>query len=260
MFKTSQRGSFLFVAALVLSVAGPVQSTALASPAGHGGFGMHEGGPGRFLFRALKELTLTDAQRAQVQQLQSAARARFKDLMDTLASQIEDGRINRVALQPKLDALKAGRADLERLHALLTPEQRAQLVDAAKAHLTGRGHRHGGHRWMGKLVSDLQLTDQQRAQVDQALRARLEGKRPAAQRAVARAGFTRLLEAFKSDRFVLSDLLPPKATSALAQRRSSQLGKGLEAVLPILTPQQRATLAQKIRARLAPPPAPGTEG
>ena len=108
MFK--RRTYVLCTIGVVLLLAAPMGRVAQAH--GHGGLpGVHGGGPGRLLFRALKDLTLTDAQRAQVQQLQTAARARFKDLAETLAAQVEDGRINRVALQSKLAALKVGRSD-----------------------------------------------------------------------------------------------------------------------------------------------------
>ena len=102
----------------------------------------------RMIADALSNVPLRDDQRAEVEALASGADARQlaaagarSEIMNTLAAQIESGKIDRQALQPKIDAAAdavnaahpADQAALQRLHALLTPEQRGQVADAIEA-------------------------------------------------------------------------------------------------------------------------------
>jgi len=245
------------------------------------GRGGGEGGGMRLVRAALKKLDLTDAQRTQLQQLATAVkarhantRARMKELALTVAGNIEDGRINRVALQTRLDALVAARqavrpadrAAIEKLHAILTPAQRTQLVELIKQKLAKRAAKHGGWQGhagklgrLGKLAGDLQLTDQQKAQLRQAFVARhakLAGQRGKGM-AEAQARMTRLLDAFKGERFSMAQAAPPVDLKARTKQLSDRVLGGLEVMLPVLTPAQRATLAGKVRTA-ANRPAPTT--
>src|SRR5262245_41293683 len=101
----------------------------------------------RRLGEALGEVPLAPAQRAEIEKLAAAADARHQTvatarqaLATAVAAQVEAGKIDRAALEPHVAAWadawsKARTADaaaVERLHAVLNPSQRDDLVDALK--------------------------------------------------------------------------------------------------------------------------------
>jgi hypothetical protein len=61
-----------------------------------------------------------------------------------------------------------------------------------------------------------------------------------------RATHKRLLEAFKGDRFVMSELAPAKDPRLVADEAEGMV-RMAKAVNPVLTPEQRATAAAKLR-------------
>lgn len=107
--------SFALAATLVLPVAAgaqtqppqPVPPAGVGAPAPSAHHGRHHHGMGRFL----RELNLTDAQKAQIKQIEQNAHAQFK------GQQNVDPAARRAAMQKM-------HADVE---AVLTPQQRAQL-------------------------------------------------------------------------------------------------------------------------------------
>ena len=150
---TPSGGTRLIGAALLAAVLGTVTLSAWAQPGGfgHGGPGMHEGGPGmgmmmggRGLERMLDSVNATAEQRSQIKQIADSARA------DMLA-QRESHRGQREAMAklfaaPTVDAnaVEALRAQMMAQHdaqsrrmtqamveasRVLTPEQRKQLAD-----------------------------------------------------------------------------------------------------------------------------------
>ena len=138
---------------------------------------------------ALSTIPLRDDQRAQIEQLASNAEARHAKTgavhaqnVQALAAQIETGTIDRAALQPKIDAAAdaanasrpADQAALVKLHDLLTPDQRAQFADAMESRGKAKhGAEHGHHAMMEKWAADLQLTDDQKAQIAAALKGKV---------------------------------------------------------------------------------------
>lgn len=245
-------------------------------------------GPVKLIGDALGDVPLTASQRTELEQLavdaearHTGARAAGRDMMLALAAQIEAGSIDRGALQPKLDALVAAlsaaqpadRAAFERLHQILTPDQRTAFADAleVRVHDRMRGHDgphdggqgmaggHGRHPWK-QWADDLGLSDGQRAQI----RAALEQQAGGADRGSgdhrgpppwmdggmdgARRG-AKLLEAFKQDRFVLNEVAPPRDIAKQTAGASEHFLKVAQAALPVLTPQQRTLAAQKLRSR-----------
>jgi Spy/CpxP family protein refolding chaperone len=170
-----------------------------------------------------------------------------------IAAQVEQGKIDRAALQPKIDAAvsafaqssPADHAALEQLHAILDPEQRAELVDALQA----RMHDHGGRReHMQEMARLLNLTDDQKSQIRDAFKEHFAAMRKAHEGSGEHAHGKQMLDAFKSDHFVVSELAPG---SADPRAHASEMGEHMlgvvETVLPILTPEQRTIAAQKLR-------------
>jgi Spy/CpxP family protein refolding chaperone len=215
-----------------------------------------------------------------------------KDLMTAFADQVERGAIDRAALAPKIEAAtgEAQRlrpedlAALDQAHAILDKEQRAAFVDALEDEIKGamRGghgrkgrHGKGGERgeaheagaglWgMKALADEMKLESAQRDQIKEKLKALHEahdagegaGKRG------GREGFARMrqakdaLESFKSD-----DFKAQASFGALANRadgtKAERMFDVAEAVLPILTPEQRKVAADHLRAFAAKGEVPG---
>jgi Spy/CpxP family protein refolding chaperone len=186
--------------------------------------------------------------------------------MLALASQVETGTIDKAALQPKIDAMTAAwtanrpadRAAFEKLHALLDPEQRGELVDALEAKAASRegGHKgaHAGRGRMKEWAAALSLTDDQKAQIKTALQAQhqaAKGEHKHEQGDGAHEGHgKKVLEAFRADTFSMDAVAPqanaPKTVNPMTERTMNML----TTVLPILTPAQRTLAAQKIRDKV----------
>jgi Spy/CpxP family protein refolding chaperone len=235
-------------------------------------------GPLRIVGDALGQVPLTASQRTQIEKLAADAEARHveshaarKDLMLAVADQVQAGRIDRAALQPRIDALAAAlgkaqpadRASFEQLHALLSTEQRATFVDAIEARVDGHGDWTHRRQAMKQWADDLKLTEDQKAQIRSALRARFHasdadhgvrepsehgGEHPWAE--AGRHG-AKVLAAFKQDRFVMDEVAPPRDLTQAAAKMSEHLLGVADTVLPLLTPEQRTIAAQKIREKAA---------
>jgi Spy/CpxP family protein refolding chaperone len=209
-----------------------------------------------------------------------------KDLMLAVADQLEKGSIDRAALQPKIDRIVAdlekGRpedtASLARMHAILDPEQRNAFADALEAKFKGNhgGWKHhgggdgdkgkdgpkgeagdhaggadqgkgGGMHGLMQLAADLNLTDDQKSQIKDALKAGREGHSFREMHERMSEG-KRVLESFRSDKFDANVATP--APEKLRERAAIGTSRALgvaEKILPILTPDQRKVAAEKLR-------------
>ncbi len=236
-------------------------------------------GPLKLVSRALSEVPLRADQRTEIEKLVADAGARHTanrqarvDVMNAVAAQVEAGAIDRAALQPKIDAAVAAwqasspadRAAIERLHAILDASQRAQLVDAFHGAAHGRdghdgqaGPGHHGRGDLAKLVTDLKLTDDQQDRIKTIVRDQMVAHH--GERKEGHAKGKAMLEAFKSDHFVIDEVAPPPDARAKAAEMTGRMLNVVEQILPILTPEQRTLAAAKIRERaegLAEMPAP----
>ncbi|MEA2750625.1 MAG: periplasmic protein CpxP/Spy [Myxococcales bacterium] len=233
---------------------------------------------------ALGEVALRPDQRTELEKLAASAEQRHvamadgkKDLMLAVADQIEKGTIDRSALQPKIDRiiadLEKGRpedtASLARMHAILDPEQRNAFADALEAKFKN-GH-HGGKRGgeksehgakgeagdhaggpkgmhgMMQLAEDLKLTDDQKSQIKDALKAGHEGHSFREMYDRMSEG-KKVLESFRSDKFDANVATP--APEKLRERAAIGTSRALgvaEKILPILTADQRKIAAEKLR-------------
>jgi Spy/CpxP family protein refolding chaperone len=235
----------------------------------------------RMMADLLSTVPLRDDQRAEIEKLASDADARHaataglhEDIMKTLAAQVEAGQINRPALQAKIDAAAdaanaahpADEAALQRLHAILTPEQRGQVADAMQAHHGhGPGHEmehgeaHGAHMdRMHQWATDLKLTDAQQEQI-KAIFAGMRAAHAAEHEHGEAGGDMKAMhehaehgkafaESFRSDTLTLP---PPKDAHVIANAMADHFIGVAQAVLPILTPEQRALAAAKLREHAA---------
>jgi Spy/CpxP family protein refolding chaperone len=238
-------------------------------------------GPLKVIGDALGDVPLTADQRTHIEQLaadadarHAEARAARKDLALSLAAQVQAGHIDRAALAPKLDALSAAlqkaqpgdRSGFEQLHAILGADQRVAFVDALEAHIGEHMGAMRGQHPLKQWAEDLKLSGDQKKQIRAALKAHFEaaggpghedggpgheggwgphghGKGDGHERGA------KILAAFKQDRFVIDEVIPPKDISKQVAHMSDRFLGVAEAVLPILTPDQRNVAAQKLRER-----------
>ncbi len=243
-------------------------------------------GPMKLGVEALGEVPLRADQRQTIEQMVKDAETRHQaqrkareDLTLAVADQVQAGAIDRTALQPRIDAAAAAyeqsrpqdRADLEKLHALLTPEQRIAFVDTLRAKMEQRHHRHAGaaagahkgahrgHMGMKKWAEALGLTDAQRSAIRDKFIARLQPQGGAAVAGQAGQAFAKMhevherlekiLDAFKTDHFVMDEVAPPVDAKQMANEFADHAIDFVQTVLPELTPAQRTIAAQKLRER-----------
>jgi len=213
------------------------------------------------LREALDQVSLRPDQKAEVEQLTSAAKTRHEAaraahvaLRGAVADQVLTGKIDRAALKPQVEALLAAidgarpddRAALVRLHDLLDKAQREQLVTAVESSFRARMRERKGHG-IRQWADDLNLSDQQRDQIRAAMRDQFqhdgEGRE---HRQAAHERGRRLMQSFREDKFTLDGAAPLFGRDK-AERRIDRMLDLAGAALPILRPEQRAIAAQKIR-------------
>jgi Spy/CpxP family protein refolding chaperone len=225
----------------------------------------HRRGPGAMIVdTALEELELTTDQRAKVQGLftktapsaeaREAHLARAKELADA----VRDGKVDPSAF-PKPEGKPDKRAefakDLDALHALLTPAQRADLVAALRDRMPegppeGKGRGRGGEGPRGRggplgfLLHDLGLSDAQRTSIETALGDAGVGPKGRARPDVEdmKRKIEAALDAFEKDGFEAADVLPEPPAGA----GPHELIEVLAVVVPLLTDEQREQLADRI--------------
>jgi Spy/CpxP family protein refolding chaperone len=225
-----------------------------AQPQGQQGARHHKGGQRQGLLgAALKLDSLTPAQRTQIEQLAGERKAaavpvRQADaqVLTVLAQQVEAAKVDEAALAPSLAAERgAAKAEqqvdaavLAKLHEILTPAQRGQLVDGVEARVAQArgGEKAGKERLGGKLG----LSDQQKAEIRANLQASRGPKKGPEERGQRKAA----LESFRGDSFDAGAL-------AKMERRGGREARMTEAMIPVLTPNQRATVATHLRSRAA---------
>ncbi len=220
----------------------------------------------RWMGGAFADVPLRDDQRKQIEELAQQAEARHtataqahKAAAEELATEIERGSLDRAAFSAKIDAAVAAaeaarpadRAALEKLHAILDASQRAAFVDA----LEKRGHEkmegHKPHERMAEWATDLKITDAQRDQIKDALKAELEKNHGEGMREMRahHEKAKKTFEAFREDKFVVDEVAPVEDLRSHAKEGGEKIMSLVAAVLPILTPEQRSIAAKKIRER-----------
>jgi Spy/CpxP family protein refolding chaperone len=272
------------------------QTTASAATKAPVGTNTH--GVVKLVGEALGEVPLRPDQRAELEKLAQEAEARHallaerrKELMLAIADQVEKGAIDRAALEPTIDRLTADlekartedRAAITRLHAILDKDQRNAFVDALEGQMEAKGeafaHAHGKHGKKGfagfakmkQLADELKLTEEQRSQIREAMKASFKERFEHSDQMVkdgpkrhakhfrgegARAGRgakhhrfgKHALEAFREDEFDIEAVAPPVRGKVMAAAGTERMTAMAEKILPILTAEQRKIAADKLRS------------
>lgn len=229
----------------------------------------HHGGVTQFIAMSLDTLGVPDAKRAQVEAVQvdlhacmTPAREIENDLLVTLADGITAGTIDTEKVDAKIVQLDAAATTvhvcsaeaLNKLHATLSPTERKALVDKVQAHWSVWRHVNheaemGGKEQGGQLADlaqELSLTTNQVERMAAALQvglASLAGKfEPKKVEEHVQAFST----AFVRKSFDAKSLTA-NANGHVATCGARRMSLFYQTVTPLLTPEQRTTLAQHLR-------------
>ena len=252
-------GSLALVPGIALAQQAPAAQPQNGQAHPHEHHRMHRGG---LLGAALRLDSLSDQQRADIEQLAQQRKAaalpvREADaqVLTTLAHQVEQASIDPQGLAPTLAAERSAasqqsaveRDTLARLHAILTPAQRNALIDGIEARvqsMRGRNEERGAarHRPGGGEGATLGLSADQKAQIRANLQSEWQARRAVGPK--VRGERKQALESFRGDSFEPGALVR-------VESRGERATKLAQAMVPVLTPAQRATLADRLRARAA---------
>jgi Spy/CpxP family protein refolding chaperone len=232
--------------------------------------GHHKGHRMGLVGAALKLDSLTPAQRSSIEQLEQTRRTAEvpvhqadAQVLTVLAQQVEQASINRAALAPTVSARESAAAaarnvdldTVQKLHDILNPAQRGQLVDGIEANFqahAGGGKHDGGAGREGRfagIAKKLGITDAQKAQIMANFKAerQAEGNTPGQHPDMRGAGKA-WLDSFRGDAFNAS---AAPGGSQMMERRANKMEDLLTAAVPVLTASQRAELATHLRTRAA---------
>lgn len=235
---------------------------AKAAPAAHRG-------PGYHLFRQIEKLDLRDEQRevvAEVEQNLAADlaphRETIRQVAETLAASIEDGRLDpeeaaaqKAALTAAADDARASFATaMNDIHDALDLDQRAELVANLRARHEHRGeqqdeaHRQAG---MARFATELGLTEEQKQAIHEAVRDGVEKVFPdrKARREAWEAKMKALGDAFIGDDFDAEDFDLAEGADQAVAHFTEVAERAVEVSGKVLGPSQRIALAALIRDR-----------
>jgi Spy/CpxP family protein refolding chaperone len=231
----------------------------------------HHGGLTTFISMAVDTLGLDEEKRASVEKIQNDLRAKTapardaeNDLLAAIADGVAAGKLDTAKINAAVEKQAAASTSihdatadaLTQLHDALTPAERAALVDKVKAHWevwhkvnvdekAGNKDK-GGH--LAKLTTLLALTPEQ---VDK-ISAALGTDAPVTPKTDPKAedGHVQsFATAFLADKFDPKSVASSATASAghVARHGGGRLVRFYGAVTPVLTPQQRTTLAAELR-------------
>lgn len=201
---------------------------------------------------ALSHVTLRPEQRALVDGIRKEAASKHaavkkakKALLEGLASQIGTGKFDRQAMQSAVDELmlkvmeeaKAQRSALDKLHALLDKNQRAQLATAIESRMGDGDDKHAAREEMRRLTDVLKLTPEQQKKIGAMIKDTDKDDGPHGAKAKEREH--KMLEAFKADKYDADKVLPMSAVRSRMQTEVGHLFSIVQHLLPTMTSEQR---------------------
>ena len=236
----------------------------------------HQGGVTMFIAMSLDSLGVAPDQAAKIEKIQGdlfaqmePAHAAEQKLLNLLADGIASGKIDTAKVKGSIEAMKAasiGAHDatiksLNELHALLTPEQRAALVDKVDAHWeswkiannqeeAAGDEAHPGH--LDRVAKDLDLTPDQVTKIRAAFGEGLKKHPLKFDATQVEAHMQEFATAFNSEKFDAKALKHgPFAHQHVAVWGAWRMAHFYEAVGPVLTPEQRAKLSAELKEHAA---------
>ncbi len=241
----------------------------------------HHGGVTKFIAMSLDTLGADDAKRPQIEKLQGdlhaqmgAAREAEKNLLLTLADGIAAGTVDAAKVDAAVaklaaaaDAVHGASLDtLNKLHAILSPPERAALADKVEAHWevwrqvnheAEPGGRERGGR-LARLTEEVALTPDQVTKISAALKTGPAGAPAKFDPQKAEEHVHAFATAFAGDPFD-AKAVATNANAPLASRGATRMALFYETVTPLLTAQQRTKLAAELREHASYQPAPSAK-
>jgi Spy/CpxP family protein refolding chaperone len=236
----------------------------------------HHGGVTIFIAMSLDSLGVAPDQAAKIEKIQGdlfaqlePAHAAEQKLLNILADGIASGKIAEPKVKGAIEGLKVasiGAHDatiksLNELHALLTPEQRAALVDKVDAHWeawktsnnqdeAAGDEAHPGH--LDRVAKDLDLTPDQVTKIRASFGDGLKKHPLKFDASQVEAHIQEFATAFNSDKFDAKALKHGSfAHQHVAVWGAWRMAHFYEAVGPVLTPEQRAKLSAELKEHAA---------
>jgi Spy/CpxP family protein refolding chaperone len=236
----------------------------------------HHGGATMFIAMSLDSLGVAADQAAKIEKIQGDLFARMEpahaaeqNVLNVLADGLAAGRIDEAKVQGAIEGVKAASIgvyeaaakSLNELHAALTPEQRAALVDKVESHWeawknsnnqedVAGDDAHLGH--LDRLAKDLGLVPDQVTKIRATLRESVNKDPLKFDVSQVDAHIQEFGAAFKSDKFDAKALKHgPFAHQHLAVWGAWHMAHFYEAVGPVLTPEQRAKLSAETKEHAA---------
>jgi Spy/CpxP family protein refolding chaperone len=229
----------------------------------------HNGGITQFIAMSLDTLGADDAKRAQIEKIQADLRQCMapaheidKALLTTFADGIAAGQIDQAKVDAsiaQLDTASTAVHDcsataLNSLHALLSPGERQALVDKVEAHWqVWRESNHEAHPGgvekggrLKDLTEELNLTPEQVEKMSAALHAAHESHPLTFDPAKAEEHVQAFATAFAADSFD-AKTVTHNTNALVATHGARRMAFFYETITPLLTPDQRATLADHLR-------------
>jgi Spy/CpxP family protein refolding chaperone len=231
----------------------------------------HHGGVTLFIAMSLDTLGVSPEQEATVERVRSSLHARMapalaaeQSLMGVLADGVAAGSVDQPSADAHVAQVTAAAASahdassdaLNELHGVLTPPQRAALVDKVEAHwaVWQKANADDGMPATAKdghlatLAMELDLTPAQVDQIRAALRDRMKAA-PQFDSQEVTSYLRAFGDAFRADVFDAHALAKARdgADARVAGRGAGLMASFVEAVNPVLTPEQRADFALRLR-------------
>ena len=229
----------------------------------------HHGGVTKFIAMSLDTLGVDDAKRPQIEKLQSdlhaqmvPAREAEKNLLLTLSDGVAAGTVDTAKVDAAIaklttaaDAVHEASLDtLNKLHAILSPTERAALVEKVEAHWevwrqvnheAEPGGREKGGR-LAQLAEEVGLTPDQVKKISAALRTTMAGLHGKFDPKNGEGHVHAFATAFAGDSFD-AKTVTSNANGHLASHGATRMALFYESVTPLLTPEQRTKLAGHLK-------------
>jgi Spy/CpxP family protein refolding chaperone len=233
----------------------------------------HHGGVFGLIVMSLNDLELTADQKDKVEKIKAdlmtksePAKAAGKDLANTLADGVAAGKLDKAKDDAAVAKLvtqvqtthDASLGALNDLHEVLTPAQRAKLIDLVTDHWEKWKAAHGKDEADDKehhpgfllgLVREVGLTQDQADKIKASFKDNMKKSPQDHTHKEVQDHLTAFAKDFKADKFDAKKLGPSgkMAAAHMAKWGASRRARFLEVAAPILTPDQRTKLAGIIR-------------
>jgi Spy/CpxP family protein refolding chaperone len=283
----------LMVSAVVVSGCGgsstaPVTSTTGVAQAGeadeeaHHHRHHHHGGMAALIGMSLKDLTdLTADQKTAIEKIKSDLHAKMEPVHQAnlavetvLADGVAAGAVDRTKADAAIAQLTTAAAGLHdatadainQLHGVLNATQRAALVDKLTSHWQKWKDAHGQDEQgaepkpkeggpLAHIQKELGLSDDQVAKIKASFADGVKAAGQTHDHKEVEGHLQAFATAFKADTFDAKSLSTDNdANKHIASWGATRMARFFEAVAPVLTPDQRATLSAKIRERASKAP------